>query len=226
MNHGSWCHTHTFPLNCRYCQQRIFFFSCNCGSRVMFDELGPPWPTHDCQTQSGNTTPYSPSTWATPNGVRIFRKSQNTSGLLPGWQRGSDSIDSNLVKRVSESQSLARDTMRIDPIGRMTAEIVGVVRERSGPDLARRHGLERNSIGFKELANVIGDSDPVQLTAQVDDLPGDPDAIDYSSYTFLLPRKLAGREITQGAVIQALLAPVVTLSGIRLWVARKIEILY
>ena len=116
--------------------------------------------------------------------------------------------------------------MRIDPIGRMTAEIVGVVRERLGPDLARRHGLERNSIGFNELANIIGDSDPVQLTAQVDDLPGDPDAIDYSSYTFLLPRKLAGREITQGAVIQALLAPVVTLRGIRLWVARKIEILY
>ena len=226
MIHGCHCHTHTFPLNCRYCRQRIFFFSCDCGSRVLFDELGPPWPIHDCRTQSGNTAPYSPSTTAVPIGVDVLRSGQNASGLLPGWRRGSDSIDSNLTKRVSESQSLARDTMRIDPIGRATAEIVGVVRERSGPDLARRHGLERNSIGFNELANIIDDADPVQLTVQVDELPGDPDAIDYYSYTFLLPRKLVGRDITPGTVIQARLVPVETLIRIRLWVARKIEILY
>ena len=226
MYHGIFCNTKTFPTNCRYCSQRIFFFSCDCHSRVFFDELGPPWPIHDCRTRGNNVAPYSPSTLKIPIGVDVLRYNQNSTGLLPGWQHGSDFIDPELVKRVNESQILARDTMRIEPIGRRTAEIVGVVRERSKPDLARQHRLERSSIGFRDLANTIGDADPVQLTVQVDELPGDPDAIDYLSYTFLLPRKLAGQDISRGTVIQARLAPMETLSGIRLWVAQEIEILY
>ena len=110
-------------------------------------------------------------------------------------------------------------------MGSTEAEIVGVVRELSRPDLARRHGLERNSIGFDILAKVIGDANPMQLTVQVDELTVDPDAIDYSSYTFLLPRNLDTLGIDRGAVIRAWLAPKETLNNIRVWLAQEIEIL-
>ncbi len=46
--HGEWCQTITFPTKCRECQSDIFLLRCNCGSLVLFDELGPPWPVHDC----------------------------------------------------------------------------------------------------------------------------------------------------------------------------------
>ena len=226
MIHGIFCHMKTFPLNCRYCQQRIFFFSCDCGSRVLFDELGPPWPMHDCRTQNQSTTPYKPSNVGAPIGVSVYRRSHNPTGLMYGWRNGKDSIDPALARRANESQNLTRNTVAIEPIGSIDAEFIGVVRERLNPDLAQRQGLGRNSIGFRDLVRAIGDADPVQLTVQVDELPNDPAAIDYSGYTFLLPRKLAPRDIERGALILARLSPVEALGGIsRVWLAREIELL-
>lgn len=49
-SHGEWCGARTWPTQCPACSENVFFFSCNCGSRVFFDELGHPWPIHDCDT--------------------------------------------------------------------------------------------------------------------------------------------------------------------------------
>lgn len=46
--HGWWCNSRTYPTRCPYCKEKVFFFSCDHGSRVFFDSLGWPWPIHDC----------------------------------------------------------------------------------------------------------------------------------------------------------------------------------
>ena len=222
--HGVSCKTITFPLKCKYCQQQIFFFSCDCGSRTLFDELGPPWPKHNCGAPAPNPAPYQPSSVATPSGVNVYHTGNNSAGLLPGLQNAADFIAPDIIKRVNESQNKARNTMSIEPIGSTNAEIIGIVREISRPNLARRYGLDRDSIGFDLLAKIIGDADPIQLTVQVDELPNDPDAIDYSGYTFLSPRNPDIRGITKGAVISASLTPQKTLNGIKFWLAPEIEI--
>ena len=48
--HGAWCGARTWPTRCPSCAGPVYFFMCNCGSKVFFDELGPPWPMHDCDT--------------------------------------------------------------------------------------------------------------------------------------------------------------------------------
>lgn len=48
-NHGIYCYTKTYPTNCPTCRQPVFFFSCSCGSKVFFDDLGSPWPIHYCK---------------------------------------------------------------------------------------------------------------------------------------------------------------------------------
>lgn len=48
--HGPWCGAKTWPTKCPSCSERVFFFQCDCGSRVFFDKLGEPWPLHDCFT--------------------------------------------------------------------------------------------------------------------------------------------------------------------------------
>ena len=226
MIHGFHCRTKTFPSSCKYCQRRIFFFSCYCGSRVLFDDLGPPWPVHDCRSQSRGAALHVPSSINTSSRVHLYRGGPGGSDLLPGWQRGGDSIDLAIVARVSESQSVTREIMRIEPHGSINAEIVGIVRERLQPDLANRYGLARNSIGFIDLADTIGDADPVQLTVLVDELSDDPAAIDFSAYTFLMPQNLDAPGIRRNAIIRARLTPVVALNGIRLWLAREIELLH
>ena len=42
--------------NCPVCGAHVFFYQNQFGSRVYFDELGPPWPKHPC-TDTGQCTP-------------------------------------------------------------------------------------------------------------------------------------------------------------------------
>lgn len=55
--HGWWCRARTWPTKCPRCSAPVFFFHCNCGSKVFFDELGPPWPPHDCGTSWARNLP-------------------------------------------------------------------------------------------------------------------------------------------------------------------------
>lgn len=45
-SHNPGCHTRTFETRCLDCHQKVFFFSCSCESKVLFDKLGDPWPLH------------------------------------------------------------------------------------------------------------------------------------------------------------------------------------
>ena len=52
MQHGFWCGARTIPMPCRYCGANlVFWFSCECGCSVVWDELGWPWPKHPCFTR-------------------------------------------------------------------------------------------------------------------------------------------------------------------------------
>ncbi|MDE2637747.1 MAG: hypothetical protein OXI30_15400 [Chloroflexota bacterium] len=53
-NCGWWCNSKTIPITCKHCGDRIFWYSCDCGSSVLFDELGPPWPKHRCRGSHGS----------------------------------------------------------------------------------------------------------------------------------------------------------------------------
>ena len=48
--HGLWCNTRIWKTKCPHCEALTFFFQCDCGSKVFFDELGSSWPIHDCDT--------------------------------------------------------------------------------------------------------------------------------------------------------------------------------
>lgn len=50
--HDLSCITKAFPTRCPDCKMAVFFFSCNCGSKVYFDDLGDPWPKHYCNKRN------------------------------------------------------------------------------------------------------------------------------------------------------------------------------
>jgi len=35
-------------MTCRFCGERVYYFTCDHNCRVFFDDLGPPWPVHNC----------------------------------------------------------------------------------------------------------------------------------------------------------------------------------
>lgn len=43
------------PSRCMDCRQEIFHWACTCGSNVLFDKLGEPWPQHKCTGSAAST---------------------------------------------------------------------------------------------------------------------------------------------------------------------------
>lgn len=51
----SWCAQYINPnAECPVCGAPVFFYQNEAGSRVFFDEIGPPWPKHPCTDSTGH----------------------------------------------------------------------------------------------------------------------------------------------------------------------------
>jgi hypothetical protein len=75
--------------NCPVCGAEVFFYQNQHGSRVFFDELGPPWPKHPCTDNAAGTGAIA--TRATGSTAPPIRSDQETS-LVEQWLR-SASLD-------------------------------------------------------------------------------------------------------------------------------------
>ena len=222
--HGYWCNTRTFPLPCKFCGSRIFFFKCDHESRVLFDSLGPPWPLHDCLTTVSKSTP-SPTSNELYDALRRVHfsvRDDNTSGLLSGLRRFSGGIDPAIVTRVGQSESRTRDTMRVDPMGREETHI-GTVTHLGKVSLGKRFGIASDSIGARIVYDFLSSSDIAQVTILVDELAVDPDAEDLMSYTFWCSAESLPESLAVNDVISATMSPVDFMGVGLTWVARAVE---
>jgi hypothetical protein len=43
-------HSQTIPMKCSFCGKQTYFYRDENGGRVLFSELGDPWPIHDCRS--------------------------------------------------------------------------------------------------------------------------------------------------------------------------------
>ena len=121
--HGEWCEARTWPTRCPTCSEDVFFFMCNCGSKVFFDELGPPWPIHDCDTS-----------WTR----RLRRTTDETGRITVELSEGitiirspvSSEIEEGVISNARKRHSKASDPIvRIEPAKGSHKSCVGVLRE-------------------------------------------------------------------------------------------------
>jgi hypothetical protein len=167
----------------------VFFFSCSCGSRVFFEELGEPWPVHDCRSTSGSdgsTFGLDPVTASV-----LVRAHARRNGLavpsLP-WERATMPV----------AREHAIPIARTDPVAKAKASIVGVVREVSDADgTARRLGVKAGSLLDRQVLRHFPPV-TVQLTVHV----GGLEAGQLLSYTlWIAPELLAGNMPSPGDVV-------------------------
>lgn len=224
--HGSWCNTRTFPLTCKYCSSRIFFFRCDHESRVLFDSLGWPWPLHDCLTPDPppSPNPTDADIFQALQGVQFSVRNDKTSGLLPGMKLFNGSVDEVIATRVGSSESATRDTVRIDPLGGEETHI-GLVTHLSEVSLESRFIIASESIGARLIAGMLGGLTAVQITILVDEIASDPDALDLMSYTFWSNPKLVPKGLSESDVISVTFAPADLAAAGRRWVASGVELL-
>ena len=140
-------------------------------------------------------------------------------GLLPGTVRESEAV----IRRVRESQSRPRETMRIDPLSSGREMLVGHAVDVRKVALADRFGIQPTSIGAKILASTFPSLRVVQITILVDELDIDPDTEDLLSYTFWCKMSDVAESVTRGDIVHVEVEPVDMLSE-RRWLARSMEI--
>ena len=222
--HGYWCNTRTFPMSCKACGSRIFFFQCDHDSRVLFDELGWPWPIHDCLNDTRPSTPErtDEEIFEALQGVQFSVRDERRSGLIHGTRRFNGSIDDAIVSRIGRSESSARNTMRMDPIGREET-LIGTVTHRSQVSLESRFGIARDSIGARLVGGVLGGLDTVQITILVDEIAVDADALDLMSYTVWCRPELVPEALSEADIVSATIMPRdIAGVGVR-WVASMVK---
>ena len=98
--HGPFCQTWIYPVDCRDCGSGIHILQCTCGSCVLLDEVGWPWPEHQCPASSvGGTRGWVPATRVIPAG------------------RPAPGVDGTI------------DTKKISPVDGQAMELLAVVRD-------------------------------------------------------------------------------------------------
>lgn len=220
--HGLDCRTLTFPTKCSNCGDEVFFFSCTCGSRVFFDELGWPWPEHDCAL-SGSDRLWAqgrPRTKLTGGGVDVEISDGVTAIRREERRDRSWNIDPEVAAAAKrEARSRERNSIESVPPGAdWTVEITGIVRELDRRvDVYRRLRLPKTALSGGFLGD-LGSGRWGRMTVHV------LKSVTYS-YTAWVPGSLVlpGR-LEIGATVSAVLRRVDVAGKAREWVCRRFRI--
>lgn len=163
--HGEWCEAKTWPTSCPSCSVRVFYFSCGHGSKVFFDELGSPWPIHDCE-----------KSWA--RGLRRFTEDNGDTvvELKPGItvtrsfaKPASFKVEQSVISKAQPTKkNKAPDPIvPIEPERELSESHIGILREiRSCADPLKAFRLADTSIGRASLRS-IGKQEMGKITVHV-----------------------------------------------------------
>ena len=226
------CASRKFPLNCRYCGQRVVYWECNHGSKVFFDPPDRGEHRYSCPAMSGAPPPPTPPRASGKVALETlsdvsFSVQPDDYDLPPGVRRAKGDFLENLKRSWARMPKASeRETIRMDPYGDESETLVGEVSESFEIDLAARFGISRNSIGATILDKTFPGLRVTQITILVDDFLNDADAVDKMSYTAWCPAGVAPRGIAKRASVVAEIAPrefkLVGEIG-RMWVAESVD---
>ena len=244
-SHGYWCNARTFPTVCKYCGADVFFFSCDCGSKLFFELLGQPWPLHRCAEYELSKSGYrlGPDTI----GIQPSHASSNDMKKYPPGKLGSvlsddglrriqemldQSIDSEYVKAVQEAiavPKLRRQKTawieRQDPYHGCETRERGVVTELiHNANILKKAGVYDGSMGVSAFGKYAR-TPMTQLTIHTGALAQEED--DNCSFTFFVQESVIHQqEVFRGCVIAVRLRGIAVLSQFPVWVCEHLIDLY
>ena len=222
-SHGFDCRTRTYRTHCWICDEWVFYFECNHGSRLLFDDLGEPWPIHDHRGLS-------------------FEQKRDIAIRKVGEEKTEHFIANEMMAvtegvRVdagyrSHIVSAHRQTVeaphippsqifRQDPYPGASTDETGIVRELIPQvDIHDRFDFPRTGIAAAALGE-LGERAFAQLTVHTGAL-GEADSY---SYTFLVDRQhLKESSVRREMVVRCGLRGVTVLERDPVWVCDTIEL--
>ena len=227
--HGWWCNTRTFPTICKYCRGDVFYFSCDCGSKLFFDSLGYPWPIHRCAA-------YEPS----PTLSRLGQ--EDLSGSILSYLSDNDAeqlsqfidqhIERDYVARIQTAQAREKRgskktswIVRQDPYHNCKTAERGIITElMPDADILKKAGVKAGSVGARALGQFV-EKKLAQITIHTGALAEDES--ENCSFTFFAETSIVRRlKLVKGRVVIAQLRGIATLIKHPVWVCEQLTDLY
>ena len=214
--HGRACGATTWPMSCFRCNHRVFFFQCQHGSRLIFDEpLGPPWPRHDCDRS-----------WA-----RALRRTVDDAGRISvevaervTFERSPRrfSIEPAIVAEAQQRSPKRRDPIvRQDATRSASEDYVGILRERIvHVDPLQYYRLPSTAVARASLQR-IGRQPVGRITVHVPS----PFGNELESYSAFVPSGFLDEDdVRVGAVVAVRLEGALIMSQDAAWFCSSLEV--
>ena len=205
--HGPFCQTLVYPTSCWYCQQDIHVLQCTCGSAVLFDALGSPWPKHEC-SGTGGTGGIGGSGLSGWEAVDVLRahgapiSHDVLKKIFPGEQSERRSAESSV------------DMKRIEPTAGQIKDLLAVIRELRA-STSRTSAIDALPTMGKKLLGLDANVSYWQITLVQNHIRPN------ESYTALVPEYLA-RSLNRGTMVMASMTARVQ-GNFSCWVASDIN---
>lgn len=213
-------------MQCRDCNSAVFYFTCNCGSKVFFDALGNGWPLHRCFASWGRSLRRTRE----PDGTLVVEISEGIIARRPPedtrWTLRDFSIEPEIV-RTAQAQRKKTDNHPIKAIRAYkhsaAVTITGVVREKfAAADIYKELDIDPT----KQVASASVKKLGKQRMGRVTIHAPRQSSTEFHSYIVWLPtEKIKRAENAIGVTVRAHLVPVVALNREAVWYAERYKIL-
>lgn len=187
-------------MRCRYCEAAVFYFQCSCGSQMLFDELGEPWPRHDCKLLPLDRKIEIADRRVGRDATERYLAAQMTAVRIDaGYADRIREAFTEASRRPRYAKPAGREILREDPNAGGTATETGFVRELlPDVDVYRKHDVPKTPIGAASLGELASGA-YAQITIHTAALGEEDDF----SYTFLVARRmLAEAGVRKGDLVR------------------------
>lgn len=214
-SHGARCNSRIWSTLCRYCGQRVFYFTCDCGCKVFFDELGAPWPKHQCRGYLNSLI----ETY----GREVIERGMAVMMMTPGIESSYASKVQKAYEQEVRQPAPKKNIIRRDPVHGAREDVVGIVRELIDEvNVFKRLGTSDNPIS-RAMLRSLATAQCVQITIHTGALA----STDNYSFTFLVDKRLLMQQsIVKGALIRCQLRSLVVPGWNPIWMCDQVRSLF
>jgi len=204
----------TIKTRCRYCGAEVYFYTNEHGSKVFFDELGPPWPIHSCPEYEAHLaatqTHTGPVGRFVPVGDELLHESEYAARILAGAAKRKHWRPPIIAVQPQEGQ----EGSRVKDFGVLRELILDV-------NLHKKLGIEKETAVTRKIFGRFLEVDWAQVSIHVDDLAED----EIESYTMLIEKERLVRLNPKKGCIVSFAAEAVSVPFRNpLWVCKEINI--
>lgn len=219
--HGWWCNSKTIPMTCKFCGDQIFWLSCDCGSSVLFDELGWPWPQHRCAGLAPKPTLSRLGTEDLSGSIlgRLNRDKADAIARLIEANIERDYVEAikRAAKGVKQRQRQSSWVIRQDPYHNLETTERGIITEiNRDANIFKKAGVNAGSVGVSLLGQ-LAKVPVVQLTIHTGAL-AEAEAENCSFTFFVAESAMENLEVFRGCLVVAKLRGIVISSKHPIWI--------